>query len=63
MSLVPPDQVAESVTCGPDTEKHAAQVRQHFDAGIDEVYVQQNGPDMDGFFTAWEREVLPQLRQ
>ena len=34
-----------------------------FDAGVDEVYVQQIGPDMDGFFTAWEREVLPQLRQ
>ena len=63
MSLVPPDQVAENVTCGPDADKHAAQVRQYFDAGVDEVYVQQIGPDMDGFFTAWESEVLPQLRQ
>lgn len=63
MSLVPPEQVAEAITCGPDPEKHAATVRQHFDAGIDEVYVQQIGPDMDGFFAAWERDVLPQLRQ
>jgi hypothetical protein len=23
---------------------------------------EQFGPDMDGFFTAWQREVLPQLR-
>ncbi|OBK30728.1 LLM class F420-dependent oxidoreductase [Mycobacterium asiaticum] len=63
MSLVAPEQVGENVTCGPDADKHAAQVRQYFDAGIDEVYVQQIGPDMDGFFTAWEQEVLPQLRQ
>ncbi|MCV7197390.1 TIGR03557 family F420-dependent LLM class oxidoreductase [Mycobacterium angelicum] len=61
MTLVPPDTVAESVTCGPDADKHAAQLRQYLDAGIDEVYVQQIGPDMDGFFSAWEREVLPQL--
>lgn len=62
MTLVPPDTVAESVTCGPAADKHAGQVREYLDAGIDEVYVQQIGPDMDGFFSAWEREVLPQLR-
>ena len=61
-TLVPPDKVAESVACGPDSDKHAAQLRQYFEAGIDEVYVQQIGPDMDGFFAAYEKEVLPQLR-
>jgi G6PDH family F420-dependent oxidoreductase len=62
MSLVPPETVAESVACGPDPEKHIAQVRKYVDADIDEVYVQQIGPDMDGFFGAWERDVLPQVR-
>lgn len=62
MTLVPPDDIAESIACGPDADKHAAQVRQYLDAGIDEVYVQQIGPDMDGFFTSWEKEVFPQLR-
>lgn len=62
MSLVPSETVAESVACGPDSEKHIAQVRQYIDAGIDEIYVQQIGPDMDGFFAAWERGVLPELR-
>ncbi len=61
MSLVPPEKVAESVTCGPDPDKHAAQLRKYIDADIDEVYVQQIGPDMDGFFAAWEQGVLPQL--
>jgi G6PDH family F420-dependent oxidoreductase len=60
--LVPREQVAESVASGPDADKHAAQVRKYLDAGVDEIYVQQIGPDMDGFFSAWERDVLPQLR-
>jgi G6PDH family F420-dependent oxidoreductase len=63
MTLVPRDAVAESVACGPDPDAHAAQVRAYFDADVDEVYVQQIGPDMDGFFSTWERDVLPQLRQ
>jgi hypothetical protein len=62
MTLVPPERVAEAVTCGADPDKHAGQVRAYLDAGIDEVYVQQIGPDMDGFFTAWQRDVLPQRR-
>jgi hypothetical protein len=62
MSLVLPETVGESVTCGPDPDKHIAQVRQYIDADIDEIYVQQIGPDMDGFFAAWQRDVLPQLR-
>lgn len=62
MSLVPKETVAESVASGPDPDKHAAQMRQYLDAGADEVYVQQIGPDMDGFFESWQRDVLPQLR-
>jgi hypothetical protein len=62
MTLVPREAVAESVACGPDADKHIAQVRKYLDADVDEVYVQQIGPDTDGFFTSWERDVLPQLR-
>jgi G6PDH family F420-dependent oxidoreductase len=62
MTLVPRETVAESVACGPDADKHVAQVRKYLDADVDEVYVQQIGPDMDGFFTSWERDVIPQLR-
>ena len=31
-------------------------------AYVDEVYVQQIGPDKEGFFAAWEKDVFPQLR-
>jgi G6PDH family F420-dependent oxidoreductase len=61
MTLVPREAVAESVACGPEPDKHVAQVRKYLDAGVDEVYVQQIGPDMDGFFATWERDVLPQV--
>jgi hypothetical protein len=62
MDLVPRETVGESIICGPDADKHAARARKYIDAGVDEVYVQQIGPDMDGFFAAWESDVLPQLR-
>jgi hypothetical protein len=58
-ALVTKEQVGQAVTTGDDPEKHIAQLRTYVDAGLDEVYVQQIGPDMDGFFTAWEKEVLP----
>jgi G6PDH family F420-dependent oxidoreductase len=61
-TLVSPEKVAESVTCGSDPDKHAAQIREFLDAGADEVYVQQVGPDTEGFFAAWQRDVLPQMR-
>jgi hypothetical protein len=46
----------------PGPAKHAAQLRKYLDAGVDEVYVQQIGPDMDGSFKARQGDVLPQLR-
>ncbi|WP_422743764.1 TIGR03557 family F420-dependent LLM class oxidoreductase [Mycobacterium sp. WMMD1722] len=61
-TLVPPDMVGDSMVCGPDVDKHVAQVREFLEAGVDEIYVQQVAPDSEGFFTAWERDVLPQLR-
>jgi G6PDH family F420-dependent oxidoreductase len=62
MSLVPKETIAESMTCGPDVDAHVAQLREYVEAGADEVYVQQIGPDFDGFFTAYEKDVLPALR-
>jgi G6PDH family F420-dependent oxidoreductase len=61
-SLVTPEMIAESVACGDDVDKQIAQVRQYLDAGADEVYVSQMGHNMEGFFTAWEKDVLPALR-
>ena len=36
-------------------------IRQYVDAGFDEVYVSQIGPDQDGFFDFYRRELAPRL--
>jgi G6PDH family F420-dependent oxidoreductase len=53
------DDIAESVVCGPDPERHRAAIQEYVDAGYDHVYVHQIGPDQEGFFGFYEREVLP----
>ena len=62
VSLVGRDQIPELFACGSDVDRHVAQLQKYADAGYDEVYVQQIGPDMDGFFDAYRGKVLPQLR-
>ena len=42
---------------------HLDQFEQFDQAGFSEVYVQQVGSDLDGFFAAYEREILPRYAQ
>ena len=46
--LVTEEQVAESVTCGPDPERHLAAIRKYAAAGIDHICVHQVGKDQKG---------------
>jgi G6PDH family F420-dependent oxidoreductase len=57
------EQVAEEIVCGPDPQKHIRKVREYIGAGFDHVYFHQVGPDQEGFFRFYEREVLPALRE
>jgi G6PDH family F420-dependent oxidoreductase len=61
-SLVTPEMVGQSLVCGSDAGRHAENVRQFVEAGYDEVYVGQIGPDQEGFFRFWSEAVLPKLR-
>ena len=61
--MVTEDDVAEAVVCGPDVERHVAAIREYADAGYSHVYVHQVGPEQEGFFRFYEREVLPQLER
>lgn len=61
--LVGRDMVAGTVPCGPDPERHLSSLRECVDAGYDEVYVQQIGPEQDAFFDAWAEHVLPVARR
>lgn len=60
-ATVRPEDVAEKVTCGPDPERHLEAIREYADAGFDYVYIHQVGPDQEGFFRFYERELLPKL--
>lgn len=59
--LVREEDIADSIVCGPDPEKHLAAIQEYIDAGYDHVYLHQVGPDQEGFFDFYEREVLPKL--
>jgi hypothetical protein len=58
--LVTADHIATPV--GPDVDKHAESLQQYADAGVDELFVQQIGPDQDAFFTTWAGDILPRFR-
>ncbi|GAA4834732.1 LLM class F420-dependent oxidoreductase [Actinomycetospora corticicola] len=60
--LLARDAVPGLFSCGSDVDEHVGQLRSYADAGYDEVYVQQIGPDVEGFFAAYAKEVLPALR-
>lgn len=59
--LVDVDDVAETVVCGPDVEVLATAVTRFAAAGYDRVYLHQVGPDQQGFFDFWTRELAPAL--
>ena len=59
--LVTPDMVAEALVCGGDEEEHLRRFQEYADAGYDEVYVNQIGPDQRGFFDFYRERILPQL--
>lgn len=61
--LLTEDQVAQSLVLGPDSEQHAQALRSFEQAGFTHVYVHQAGPDQEGFFSFYERDVLPRVQR
>jgi G6PDH family F420-dependent oxidoreductase len=64
------EQACELVTaehlsspCGPDLDKHLESLKEYEEAGVDELFVQQIGPDTYLFFDEWAAEVLPKFEQ
>jgi hypothetical protein len=60
-SMVDEDAVGEKVVCGPDAERHLDAIRKYTAAGYDHVWIHQIGPDQEGFFRFYQREVLPKV--
>jgi coenzyme F420-dependent glucose-6-phosphate dehydrogenase len=61
-SIVTKEMVAESMSCGPDTDVLVKQASDAVGDGVDHLYFHQVGPDQDGFLDVWEREIAPALR-
>jgi coenzyme F420-dependent glucose-6-phosphate dehydrogenase len=60
-SMVTEEDVAGSVSCGPDPEAHVEGIKKFAEAGYEYMAVHQIGPHQDGFFDFYEKEVLPRL--
>jgi G6PDH family F420-dependent oxidoreductase len=60
-SLVLVSTVEKSVPTGPDAKPYIDRIQEFADAGYDEVYIQQIGPEQDRFFDFWESEIAPEL--
>ncbi|HVE94183.1 MAG TPA: TIGR03557 family F420-dependent LLM class oxidoreductase [Acidimicrobiales bacterium] len=56
------EDTASAVPCGPAVEPVLAMVRKYVEAGYDHLYFHQVGPDQDGFFQFWTRELQPALQ-
>ena len=63
VATVREEDVANNMVCSADPERHVAAIEEFAQAGFDKVYVGQAGPDQEGFFRFYEREVLPRLRR
>jgi G6PDH family F420-dependent oxidoreductase len=59
--LVTEDMIEQNVPCGPDPERHVQALREYVDAGYDEVYVNQIGPEQEEFFAFYAEQVLPEF--
>jgi G6PDH family F420-dependent oxidoreductase len=59
-TLVTEDMVP--AVCGDDVDEHVEQFRTFTDAGYDEIYINQIGPDQEAFFAFHAEKVLPAVR-
>jgi coenzyme F420-dependent glucose-6-phosphate dehydrogenase len=57
------EDVAKTVTHGPDVDPYVEEVRSFAGAGYDHVYFHQVGRDQEGFFRFWEQELRPALER
>jgi coenzyme F420-dependent glucose-6-phosphate dehydrogenase len=62
VKLIHKEDLRQSVVLGPDPQRHLEKIQKYVDLGYDQVYVHQVGPDQEGFFRFYEREILPKFK-
>ena len=53
------DDVLRAFPLGPDPQRHTDAIAEYVEAGYDEIYITQIGPNQAEFLRFYEREVLP----
>lgn len=61
VSVLHKEDVVGRFPLGPDPQRHIDSIQTYIDAGYDEIYVTQCGPEQEGFIRFYEREILPQF--
>jgi len=59
---VRPEDICETVACGPDPEVGVAAIKKFVDAGFTHLAVMQAGPDQAGFMRFWTEELARRLQ-
>jgi len=59
--MVKEDDIRQKVVLGSDVDRHLEEIHKMDEAGFTHVYIHQVGPDQEGFFRFYEREILPQV--
>lgn len=57
--MLEPEDLAESVICGPDADEYIDEIQEFVDAGYDRVQVHQIGSDQSEFLEFFTEEVIP----
>jgi G6PDH family F420-dependent oxidoreductase len=60
-SMIDKNTVTREVICGADPKQHLDGIKRYAEAGYDHVFVHQIGPDQEGFFKFYQREILPNI--
>lgn len=56
------EDIRHTFACGPDPDRHIEVAQKFVDAGFDRLVMQNAGPDPNGFFEFYERELDARLR-
>jgi len=57
------DDIAEYIVCGNDPDAYLAKIHEFADAGYDHIYLHQVGPDQEGFFRFYQKQLQPALSE
>ena len=58
---VTPEDLAESIPCGPDADRWLEDIRKYDETGYTHIYFHQIGRDQEGFLRFWKEELEPKL--